>query len=131
MSQALRAQLAACARDLHDLGWVAHHEGNVTVRDGARFWATPTATSKRRISERNLVELDAGGKPVGGGKAFGELTLHLALYPPPPPASAPSSPPPRRTPPPSPAPAAAPAITPSPGRSSPRPSCRWARWCRG
>ncbi len=80
MSQALRAQLAACARDLHDRGWVANHDGNVTVRDGARFWATPTATSKRRITERNLVELDAGGKPVGGGKAFGELTLHLAVY---------------------------------------------------
>lgn len=76
----LRARVAAVARELHARGWVANHDGNVTVRDGARFLATPTATSKRVITERELLELDPAGKVVGSGKVFGELGLHLAVY---------------------------------------------------
>ncbi|HEU5060070.1 MAG TPA: class II aldolase/adducin family protein, partial [Kofleriaceae bacterium] len=62
--------------------WVANHDGNVTARlAGDRFLATPTATSKRRVDERALIEVDGGGKVVGGtGKPFGELGLHLAIY---------------------------------------------------
>ncbi len=76
----LRARVAAVARELHARGWVANHDGNVTVKDGARFLATPTATSKRAIADRDLLELDPAGKVVGAGKAFGELGLHLAVY---------------------------------------------------
>lgn len=76
----LRSQLAATARDLHARGWVANHDGNVTVKDGARYLATPTATSKRLVSDRGVLELDAAGKVVGAGKVFGELGLHLAVY---------------------------------------------------
>ena len=76
----LRHEVAAAARFLHDRGWVANHDGNVTARDGARYLATPTATSKRLIQERDLIELDPGGKPVGGGKVFGEIGLHTAVY---------------------------------------------------
>ncbi len=76
----LRAQLAAYARELHARGWVANHDGNLTVRDGARWLATPTATSKRRITERGILELDSSGKVVGAGKVFGEIGLHLAVY---------------------------------------------------
>ena len=76
----LRAQLADVARHLHARGWVANHDGNVTVRDGAQFLATPTATSKRLIDERSVLELDAAGKPVGSGRVFGEIGLHLAVY---------------------------------------------------
>jgi len=76
----LRSQVAACARDLHARGWVANHDGNLTARDGARFVATPTATSKRRIGDRDLLELDGAGKVVGAGRVFGEIGLHLAVY---------------------------------------------------
>lgn len=76
----LRAQLAEVARHLHAAGWVANHDGNVTARDGARFIATPTATSKRLIEHRDLIELDGKGQVVGSGRAFGELGLHLAVY---------------------------------------------------
>ena len=76
----LRAQLAEISRHIHDRGWVANHDGNVTARDAARFLATPTATSKRRIAERDLIEVDAKGKVVGAGRVFGEIGLHLAVY---------------------------------------------------
>lgn len=76
----LRLQVAEVARMLHARGWTANHDGNVTARDGARFLATPTATSKRLIGDRDLIEVDAKGQVQGHGKAFGELGLHLAVY---------------------------------------------------
>ncbi len=78
--QPLRAQVAEIARHLHAAGWVANHDGNVTARDGARFVATPTATSKRLIEHRDLIELDGKGQVIGSGRAFGEIGLHLAVY---------------------------------------------------
>ncbi|HUQ03225.1 MAG TPA: class II aldolase/adducin family protein [Kofleriaceae bacterium] len=80
MSASLRTQLAQYAQELHVRGWVANHDGNLTVRDGARWLATPTATSKRKVTERGVLELDTAGKVVGAGKVFGEIGLHLAVY---------------------------------------------------
>ncbi len=80
MSASLRAAIACYARELHGRGWVANHDGNLTVRDGARWLATPTATSKRLVGERTVIELDTAGKVVGAGKVFGEIGLHLAVY---------------------------------------------------
>jgi L-fuculose-phosphate aldolase len=80
VSASLRSQLAEYAHELHARGWVANHDGNLTVRDGARWLATPTATSKRRVTERSVLELDTAGKVVGAGKVFGEIGLHLAVY---------------------------------------------------
>jgi hypothetical protein len=74
------ARSPAFARDLHARGWVANHDGNVSARDGAGFLATPTATSKRVIADRDMLTLDAAGKVVGQGKVFGEIGLHLAVY---------------------------------------------------
>ncbi len=78
--QPLRAELADVARMLHTRGWVANHDGNVTARDGKTFLATPTATSKRKISDRDLIEVDAKGQVVGRGRVFGEIGLHLVVY---------------------------------------------------
>ena len=80
MSQPLRAEIARVSRHLHAAGWVANHDGNVSARDGARFIATPTATSKRLVDERTLIEVDAKGQVVGRGKVFGEIGLHLIVY---------------------------------------------------
>jgi L-fuculose-phosphate aldolase len=78
--QPLRAQVADVARHLHERGWVANHDGNVTARDGSKLVATPTATSKRLVTDRSLIELDAKGQVVGHGKVFGEIGLHLVVY---------------------------------------------------
>jgi len=76
----LRAAVAEVSRQLHAAGWVANHDGNISARDGARYLATPTATSKRKIGDRDLIELDPKGVVVGRGKVFGEIGLHLAVY---------------------------------------------------
>ncbi|MGE0400033.1 MAG: class II aldolase/adducin family protein [Kofleriaceae bacterium] len=77
----LRAQVADVSRILWERGWVANHDGNVTARgEGNRFIATPTATSKRLVTERTLIEVDAKGQVHGAGKVFGEIGLHLVVY---------------------------------------------------
>lgn len=76
----LRSELAEVSRQLHERGWVANHDGNVTARDGTRYWATPTATSKRVVAERDVIELNARGEVIGAGKVFGEIGLHLTVY---------------------------------------------------
>ncbi|MCW5801243.1 MAG: class II aldolase/adducin family protein [Deltaproteobacteria bacterium] len=79
----LRAQVADVARHLHQRGWCANHDGNVTARlepGASRYLATPTATSKRLVGDRDVIELDAKGQVVGQGRVFGEINLHLAVY---------------------------------------------------
>jgi L-fuculose-phosphate aldolase len=78
-NRSLRREVVAAARFLHERGWVANHDGNVTARDGATLVATPTATSKRLVDEPGLVEVDLAGK-ASRGKVFGEIGLHVAVY---------------------------------------------------
>jgi L-fuculose-phosphate aldolase len=70
------------AQELHRRAWVANHDGNLTARLAPdRFLGTPTATSKRRVEDHGLIEVDGKGAVVGGsGKPFGELVQHLAIY---------------------------------------------------
>lgn len=81
-SRQVRKQVIDAARLLHTRGWVANHDGNLTVRLGPnRFLATPTATSKGDVNDGNLIEVDAAGKRLAGtARPFGELGLHLAVY---------------------------------------------------
>jgi L-fuculose-phosphate aldolase len=82
MHPLLRAQVAQVARRMHAAGWVANHDGNVSVRLGRdRFLITPTATSKAEITESSLVVIDGSGHVVEGTrKPPGETELHLAAY---------------------------------------------------
>lgn len=77
-----QAELVDYARALHDRGWVANHDGNITLRaSGGQFLITPTAVSKRLLDESMLVVVDAQGRKVSGRlRPFGELGLHLAVY---------------------------------------------------
>jgi L-fuculose-phosphate aldolase len=89
----LRHQVAETSQFLHKAGWCANHDGNVTARDGNRYIATPTATSKRLVAEKDLIEVDGKGQVVRPGapsesgrlhdrrgKVFGEIGLHLIVY---------------------------------------------------
>lgn len=64
------------------MGWVANHDGNVSVRlTGERFLITPTAVSKRDVEAEMLIIVDAKGTVLEGRrKPFSELDLHLAAY---------------------------------------------------
>lgn len=76
----LRHQVAEASQFIHRAGWCANHDGNVSARDGNRYIATPTATSKRLVAEKDLIEVDGKGQVTGAGKVFGEIGLHLVVY---------------------------------------------------
>lgn len=78
----LRAEVVRTARRLHENGWVANHDGNVSVRlRGDRLLLTATAMSKRDIDEASLLIVDFQGRVLEGRKRpFSELDLHLACY---------------------------------------------------
>ncbi len=83
--QAQREAIAAASKLLSERGWVANHDGNITVRlDDGRILATPTAVSKRLIGADDVLLLGADGKLAGEqrkpGRPFSELHLHLRLY---------------------------------------------------
>jgi L-fuculose-phosphate aldolase len=62
-------------------GWVANHDGNVSVRFEDMLLATPTAVSKGDIVPEMILTLDMEGNKLQGiGKPFSEIKLHLAAY---------------------------------------------------
>lgn len=62
-------------------GWVANHDGNVSVRYEDTLLATPTATAKADIVPEMILTLDKSGKKTAGiGKPFSEINLHLTAY---------------------------------------------------
>ena len=76
----LRREVSRYSTMLHDAGWVANHDGNVSLRESTRFLITPTAVSKRLCSPETIVECDLDGKPIGRGKPPSEVALHIAAY---------------------------------------------------
>jgi len=78
----LRADVVALSQRLHHNGWVANHDGNVSVRlKGDRLLITCTAVSKRDVDDASLLVVDMDGKVLEGRKRpFSELDLHLACY---------------------------------------------------
>ena len=78
----LEDQVVRYAHELHARGWVANHDGNITVRiaDG-RVLSTATAISKADDARTNLIVVDDEGKVVSGSRnPFGEVALHLYVY---------------------------------------------------
>src|SRR5437870_4723408 len=84
--QALRTLVADYSQRLHARGWVANHDGNISVRlppesGMARFLCTPTATSKAAVTPDSLLIVDESGARVSGrNRPFSEIGLHLCVY---------------------------------------------------
>lgn len=78
----VRAELVGVSRRLHANGWVANHDGNVSVKlTGNRLLITATAISKADVDDAKLLIVDLSGKVLEGRrKPFSELELHLAIY---------------------------------------------------
>jgi L-fuculose-phosphate aldolase len=76
----LRREVSRYSLMLHDAGWVANHDGNVSIKEGARVFVTPTGVSKRLCTPETIVECDLAGKPLGRGKPPSEISLHLGAY---------------------------------------------------
>lgn len=78
----LRAELVRYSHKIAAKGWVANHDGNLSIRVGEdRFLCTPTAVHKADITHDMLlvVGLD-GAVKEGARKPFSEWELHRAVY---------------------------------------------------
>jgi L-fuculose-phosphate aldolase len=66
---------------LYERSYVVSSDGNVSIRlDENRILATPTMTSKGRMTEDSLAVTDLDGKPLSDKKASSELAMHLLIY---------------------------------------------------
>jgi len=78
----LEQQVLDFSHRLHRSGWVANHDGNITVKlEEGRYLATPTALSKESIKPEDLIVVDDNANVVSGRmRPFSELALHLYVY---------------------------------------------------
>lgn len=77
-----RRDICIAARWLHESGFVAATDGNVSLRlDGHRVLTTPSGVSKAMVRAEDLVITDFSGKKISGqGKPSSELAMHLLIY---------------------------------------------------
>lgn len=78
---AARKLIVEVGKLLYDRNYVVAFDGNVSIRlDEGRVLATPTMTSKGRMTEDCLAITDMDGKPLNEKKASSELAMHLLIY---------------------------------------------------
>ena len=66
---------------LYERSYVVAFDGNVSIRlDENTVLATPTMTSKGRMTEDCLALTDLDGKPLSDKRASSELAMHLLIY---------------------------------------------------
>jgi len=77
-----RSDICVVGRWIHDRGFVASTDGNISVRLGAdRILMSPTFMSKGMMTPDDLVIIDFEGRRVGGTrKPSSELAMHLLIY---------------------------------------------------
>jgi L-fuculose-phosphate aldolase len=77
-----RQDICECGRWLHQKGFVAASDGNISVRlRGDRVLATPTMMSKGMMRPDDLVVVDLEGRQLEGRrKASSEIAMHLLVY---------------------------------------------------
>ena len=80
--EAKRADVVEIGRRLHERGYVAANDGNVSARlDAERLLATPKGVSKGFMSPDMLVITDYEGRKLAGEREpSSELPMHLAVY---------------------------------------------------
>ena len=77
----LRASVVEAAREMLRLGLVSGTSGNASARDGDAVLITPAATPYERMTEDDLLAIDARGEPLDGeGVPSSEWRVHLAIY---------------------------------------------------
>jgi len=81
MEAKLRSELVRYSAQMHQAGWVANHDGNLSARVGERVICTPTSWSKLDVQLDDLLVVDESGQKIAGKtRAFSELNLHLGVY---------------------------------------------------
>jgi L-fuculose-phosphate aldolase len=77
-----REQIVQFGKLLHQKGYVAATDGNLTVRlDQDTVLATPTGMSKGMMSPDDLVIVDLAGRKISGRRVVStEIGMHLLIY---------------------------------------------------
>jgi L-fuculose-phosphate aldolase len=77
-----RREIVALGKRLHERGYVAATDGNLSVRiNNRQILATPTAMSKGALRASDLVVVDLEGKPIRGCRnVSSEIAMHLLIY---------------------------------------------------
>ncbi|HEV2021866.1 MAG TPA: class II aldolase/adducin family protein [Terriglobales bacterium] len=77
-----RAEIARFGKMIHELGYVAATDGNLSVRLGPnRILATPTSMSKGAMQAKDMVVVDMAGRKVSGRRnVSSEIGMHLLIY---------------------------------------------------
>src|ERR1700756_798812 len=77
-----REHIVRYGRMLHERGFVAATDGNLSVRlSENRILSTPTCMSKREMRTQDLVGVDMQGRLVAGKrKVSSEIGMHLLIY---------------------------------------------------
>jgi L-fuculose-phosphate aldolase len=80
--QPLREEMVRYGRLLHEKGFVAACDGNLTARLGPdRLLTTPTGMSKGMMEPDDLVVVDMQGRRIEGRRApSSEIGMHLLIY---------------------------------------------------
>jgi L-fuculose-phosphate aldolase len=79
--QTARREIVRVGQLMYERSYVVSSDGNVSVRlDDGRIVATPTMTSKGRMTEDSLAITDMQGKSLNNRKASSELAMHLLIY---------------------------------------------------
>jgi L-fuculose-phosphate aldolase len=79
--QTARREIVRVGQLMYERSYVVSSDGNVSVRlDDGRIVATPTMTSKGRMTEGSLAITDMQGKALSDRKASSELMMHLLIY---------------------------------------------------
>ena len=82
IEEQVRAEIVEVGRRLHDRGFIAANDGNISVRlDETRLLTTPTGVSKGFMTPDMLVMTDLQGVKLADGRSpSSELLMHLAVY---------------------------------------------------
>jgi L-fuculose-phosphate aldolase len=78
----LRREMISVGRAMHQRGYVAACDGNISIRlDANRILATPTGMSKGSMAFRDLVIVDLNGRKLHGRRdVSSEIGMHLTIY---------------------------------------------------
>src|SRR3712207_9304132 len=76
-----RREIVRVGQLMYERGYVVSSDGNVSVRlEDGRILATPTMTSKGRMTEDSLAVTDMDGRALNDRRASSELAMHLLIY---------------------------------------------------
>lgn len=76
-----RELIVEVGRLMYERGYVVSSDGNVSIRIGEdRIVATPTMTSKGRMTVDSLAVTDLDGNPLSDKRASSELAMHILIY---------------------------------------------------